>query len=60
MPVKPGACSGILVLKDTRPGEPVDLVATTAPASVAKPAGQAAEEEAEPAPPEPFEYTPEN
>ena len=60
VPVKPGACSGILVLKDTRPGEPVDLVATTAPASVAKPAGQAAEEEAEPAPPEPFEYTPEN
>ena len=52
-PVKPGCVSGVLVLRDTRPDEPVVLVTSTAPTEV-----EAAEEEAEPAPPEPFDYTP--
>jgi len=53
VPVKPGCVSGVLVLRDTRPDEPVVLVTSTAPTEV-----EAAEEEAEPAPPEPFDYTP--
>jgi 26S proteasome regulatory subunit N2 len=53
VPVKPGCVSGVLVLRDTQPDEPVALVTSTAPTEV-----EAAEEEAEPAPPEPFDYTP--
>ena len=53
VPVKPGCVSGVLVLRDTQPEEPVALVTSTAPTAV-----EAAEEEAEPAPPEPFDYTP--
>lgn len=48
-PVIPGVRSGILLLRDTRPGEPQELVNVSVPTAPA--------EEAEPAPPEPFEFT---
>ena len=53
VPVKPGSVSGLLVLRDTRPTEPVALVTSM---EVAK---TEVEPEEEPAPPAPFNYTPE-
>ncbi|KAI8318872.1 26S proteasome regulatory complex, non-ATPase subcomplex, Rpn2/Psmd1 subunit [Martensiomyces pterosporus] len=54
VPVKQGCTSGVLVLKDTAPGEPEDLIASTLPAE------SDSEDQAAPTsevqPPEPFEY----
>ncbi|KAJ2824448.1 proteasome regulatory particle base subunit, partial [Coemansia erecta] len=56
VPVKQGRISGVLVVKDTTPGEPEDLVQSMLPDD---PAGEEQDEDAEDAalqPPEPFEY----
>ncbi|KAK9829302.1 hypothetical protein WJX72_005032 [[Myrmecia] bisecta] len=70
-PLKQGAAGGIVLLKDTKPGQPVEWVSNAGPASgasagaaaaagapaAAQPAAAAPDEE-EPAPPAPFEYVP--
>jgi 26S proteasome regulatory subunit N2 len=67
-PIRKGRAAGILVLKDTTPGDPEELVngqgpapggAQAAPVPAADAPAQAAQpEEDEPPPPEPFEYVP--
>ncbi|KAL0034615.1 hypothetical protein WJX79_010540 [Trebouxia sp. C0005] len=68
-PIRPGRTAGILLLKDSTPGEEAELVSqgnppagaqaaqTNPPSAAAPQAGQQAEEE-EPPPPEPFEFAP--
>lgn len=68
-PIRPGRTAGILLLKDSTPGEEAELVSqgnpsagaqaaqANPPPAAAPQAGQQAEEE-EPPPPEPFEFAP--
>lgn len=60
VPLK-SSSAGIVMLKDLRPGEPVELVASEAPNAQAGNAGSngdANPAEDEPEPPQPFEYVP--
>lgn len=60
VPLK-SSSTGIVMLKDLRPGEPVELVASEAPNAQAGNAGSngnANPAEDEPEPPQPFEYVP--
>eukprot|EP00854_Cymbomonas_tetramitiformis_P002915 gene2915-3727_t len=58
VPLKRNPPSGIIIMKDTRPELPVELVEVEPTQGVAQPAAAPtpAIEEEEPAPPEPFEY----
>ncbi|GMH41090.1 hypothetical protein BSKO_09000 [Bryopsis sp. KO-2023] len=56
VPIKQGAQVGILILKDMQPGEPVELIGGDKEGE--KTDGGVDGSEDEPAPPEPFEYTP--
>ena len=49
-PIKKHCASGVLLLKDTKPGEPEEIIEFSTPAVTA------AEEEKEAEPPQPFEY----
>ena len=54
-PVKDISSGGIIILKDSSPTEPIDLVQPVAACGPKK-----EEDEEEPGPPEPFEYTEED
>ncbi|KAI9144268.1 armadillo-type protein [Paraphysoderma sedebokerense] len=54
LPVKKGRMSGIVMLLDTKLGEPEDLIPFSTPTASTNQSQQA--EEPEPSPPEPFEY----
>ena len=59
VPLKQGATAGILLLRDTTPGEPAELVTSEAPGATAPEAAPVAAVDAgeeEPPPPEAFDY----
>ncbi|KAI9501991.1 proteasome regulatory particle base subunit [Coemansia spiralis] len=56
IPVKQGRVSGVLLVKDTTPSEPEDLISSMLQESLEEEENETASDVAETQPPEPFEY----